>query len=119
MEYAEQWGFGMYTMMDPESTMSQDLGQDYVWPNEDIVDALSASEQNAWFEVNNRCSNEAWMEDDPYRNPMVQQAIEDFYTDVENDPRVVDAKRGLAGVHGGGRPSVRQRGGHVGDDLRR
>ena len=40
IEYAEQWGFGVYAAMDPESSMSQDLGQDYVWPNEDIVNAL-------------------------------------------------------------------------------
>ena len=105
VEYAEQWGFGMYTMMDPESTMSQDLGQDYVWPNEDIVNSLSAAEQAAWYEVNNRCSNEAWTEDDPYSNPMVQQAIEDFYTDVENDPRVVGAKEAwLACMEEAGHP---------------
>jgi hypothetical protein len=93
LEYAEQWGFGMWTMMDPESPMN--AGADYEWPNEDIVNALSTSEQNAWYEVNNRCFTEAFAEgDEVYRNPMVQQALDDFYTDVENDPRVQAALDG-------------------------
>ncbi|MGH9136115.1 MAG: hypothetical protein ACRD0G_03590 [Acidimicrobiales bacterium] len=89
VEYAEQWGFGVYTMMDPDSSPFAD--QEWVWPNEDIVNELSPSEQNAWFEVNNRCSNEAYTQDDPWRNPMVQQALEDFYTQVETDPRMREA----------------------------
>ncbi len=88
IEYAEQWGFGNYTMMDPDNQPFAEIDQEYVWPNQEIVDGLSASEQNAWFELNNRCSQDAWMEDDPYRNPMVQQAMEDFETDIENDPRM-------------------------------
>jgi hypothetical protein len=91
VEYAEQWGFGVYTMMDPENSPYTDLGQDYEWPNQEIVDALSTSEQNAWFEVNNRCTTDAYMEDDLWRNPMVQQSIADFYADVDNDPRTRDA----------------------------
>jgi hypothetical protein len=88
LEYAEQWGFGTYTTMDPETSPYNDIDQEYVWPNEEIVNSLSAAEQNAWFEVNNRCSNEAYTEEDPYRNPMVQQALEDFFTEVESDPRM-------------------------------
>lgn len=95
LEYAEQWGFGMYTTMDPEtSPYNVDMGEDFVWPNQEIVDALSAAEQNAWYEVNNRCFNESWAQDDPYRNPMVQQALEDFYSDVDNDPRMREAADG-------------------------
>jgi hypothetical protein len=93
LEYAEQWGFGMWTMMDPESPMN--AGADDEWPNEDVVNALSQSEQDAWYELNNRCWNDAYTDDDDvYRNPMVQQALEDFYTDVENDPRVQAALDG-------------------------
>ena len=32
------------------------------------------------------------MDDDPFRNPEVQQAMEDFYTDIDNDPRLRDAQ---------------------------
>jgi hypothetical protein len=94
LEYAEQWGFGMWTSMDPDSPMNA-MGDDYAWPNEDIVMALSESEQNAWYEVNSQCYNDASLEsDDVYRNPMVQQALDDFWSDVENDPQVQDALAG-------------------------
>jgi hypothetical protein len=91
LEYAEQWGFGVYTMMDPESSPYSVVSEDFVWPNQEVVDGLTAAEQNAWFEVNNRCSTDAYTDEDPFRNPMVQQAIEDFYTEVESDPRVRSA----------------------------
>ena len=70
----------------PSRARSGEVDEYYEWPNQDIVDALSPSEADAWFEVSNRCSNDAYLEGDPYRNPMVQQAIEDFFTDVEQDP---------------------------------
>jgi hypothetical protein len=92
LEWAQQWGFGFWTGMDPENNPY--MGQEFEWSNDEIVNALSASEQNAWFEVNNRCSEEIYsnVENDPYRNPMVQQAMEDFETQVENDPRMREAQ---------------------------
>lgn len=88
VEYAEQWGYGVYTTMDPETSPYANMDEEFVWPNQEIVDALSSAEQNAWFEVNNRCSQDAYVTDDPYRNPMVQQALEDFENQVEADPRM-------------------------------
>jgi hypothetical protein len=65
-----------------------------VWPNEEIVTALGVSEQNAWYETHSRCNEEAYAnEDEMWRNPMVQQSLEDFFTDIENDRRVQDALR--------------------------
>jgi len=94
LEYAEQYGFGMWTTMDPELDPYASTGNDYEWPNQDIVDALSESEQNAWYEVNSRCSMDAYnnADNDPWRNPEVQQAMDDFNSDVENDSRMREAK---------------------------
>lgn len=94
LEYAEQWGFGVWTTMDPDNNP---FGSDteWVWPNEEIVNALSASEQNAWYEANSRCVDEAVVgEDETWRNPMVQESLADFTADVENDPRVQAAVQG-------------------------
>jgi hypothetical protein len=91
LEWAQQWGFGMWTTMDPENNPYSEGSDEFVWANEEIVSNLSEAEQNAWFEVNNRCSQEAWTEDDPWSNPMVQQAMEDFNTRVDNDPRIREA----------------------------
>lgn len=91
LEYAEQWGFGAYTMMDPENNPWNDVDQEYVWPNEEIIDGLSSGERDAWFEVNYQCQNDSYMQNDPYRNPMVRQALDDFYTEVESHPRMQEA----------------------------
>jgi hypothetical protein len=89
LEYAQQFGFGMWTTMDPENQQTGPMNE---WPNQSIVDELPPEEQNAWFEVNNRCSQDAYSAtNDPWSNPMVQQIMEDFGQDVENDPRVRDA----------------------------
>lgn len=91
LEWAQQYGFGVWTQMDPNSNPYGD--QIYEWPNEEIVNSLSESEQNAWFTANNRCSEDSYGDDDDvYRNPMVQQALEEFYENVNNDPRVRDAE---------------------------
>ena len=116
VEYAEQWGFGMYTMMDPESDVPGPRAGLRLAERGDRQRLLSASEQNAWYEVNNDARTTPEKEDDPYRNPMVQQAIEDFYTDVENDPRVRDAKRPGACMEEAGHPFA-ERGGHVADNV--
>lgn len=92
VEWAQQYGFSVWTQMDPDSNPSQSMEMTE-WANEDIVSALSESESNAWFEANNRCNNDTYAEDDIYRNPMVQQAIEDFFQTVANDPRVRDAEQ--------------------------
>lgn len=92
-EFAEQYGFGIWTTMDPELSGAVEMTQE--WANQDIVDALTPEEQNAWFEVNNRCSMEVYDgQDDIFRNPDVQQIMEDFQTDVENDPRMREAQDG-------------------------
>jgi hypothetical protein len=90
MEWAQQYGFGMWTQMDPDNSP---YGNQMVeWPNDDIVSELSPSEQNAWYSVNERCNQEAYTgNDDPWMNPMVQEIMEDFNTRVENDGRVRDA----------------------------
>lgn len=96
LEWAQQYGFGVWTQMDPDNSpyASMDATE---WANQEIVEALSESERNAWFEANNRCNEEAFAEDDIYRNPMVQQALEDFYEKVNNDPRVRDAEEAWRG----------------------
>ena len=89
LEYAQQFGFGMWTTMDPDNQQTGPMNE---WPNQSVVDALTPEEQNAWFEVNNRCSQDAYSgSNDPWSNPMVQQIMEDFNQDVENDSRVRDA----------------------------
>ena len=93
-EFAEQYGFGTWTTMDPE-TNGMDMSVEYEWPNEDIVSALTPEEQNAWYQVQGQCSNDIYMsQDNLWRNPDVQQIMEDFYSDVENDPRVREAQAG-------------------------
>jgi hypothetical protein len=94
LEFAEQYGFGIWTTMDPESS-GMDMAMEYTSPNDAIVNALTPEEQNAWYEVQMRCQNESYAgQDDMYRNPDVQQIMEDFYSDVENDPRTRDAQAG-------------------------
>jgi hypothetical protein len=89
LEYAQQYGFGMWTTMDPDNQQSGPMNE---WPNQSIVDELPTEEQNAWFEVNNRCSQGAYSgSGDPWSNPMVQQIMEDFRQDVDNDARYRDA----------------------------
>ncbi len=96
LEWAQQYGFGVWTQMDPDNNPYQSM-ETTEWANQEIVEALSESESNAWFEANNRCSTDAYAEDDIYRNPMVQQAIEEFYEEVNNDPRVRDAEEAWRG----------------------
>jgi hypothetical protein len=89
LEYAQQFGFGMWTTMNPENQQTGSMSE---WPNQSIVDALTPEEQNAWFEVNQRCSEDAYSgSNDPWSNPMVQQIMEDFTQDIENDGRYRDA----------------------------
>lgn len=96
LEWAQQYGFGVWTQMDPDNNPYASMNE-MEWANQEIVEALSESESNAWFEANNRCNEEAYAEDDIYRNPMVQQALEDFYEQVNNDPRVRDAEEAWRG----------------------
>lgn len=92
VEYAQQYGFGVWTQMDPDRNPYQSMN-DQVWANQEVLDALNPSEQNAWYEANSRCSQEAYSSgDDIWRNPMVQQALEDFEETVINDPRMRDAE---------------------------
>lgn len=98
LEWARQWGFGMWTTMDPETQSaaypeSQAMDETWVDPNPFLQD-MSADEQNAWYEQSNRCFEDAYNapEDDPWSNPMVQQAMEDFQTWVESDARVREAE---------------------------
>ena len=94
LEWAQQWGFEVYTTMDPETSPWNDVGPvTEEWPNQGIVDAMSTAEQNAWFETQTRCMRDSSMsmQSDPFRNPMVQQAMEDFQTMVDDDPRSREA----------------------------
>lgn len=92
LDWAQQFGFGVWTTMSPESS-EEAYGQGPMtdWPG-DVVNNLSDDEQSAWWGVFDRCQQEGWSnQDDPYSNPMVQQIMEDFAVDVENDPRYRDA----------------------------
>lgn len=92
LEWAQQYGFGVWTQMSPDMNPYASM-QEYEWANEDIVTALSESEQNAWHEASNRCQEETYNDDSSvWRNPMVQQALTDFEETVTNDPRVRDAE---------------------------
>jgi len=98
-EWARQWGFGMWTTMDPDASNEAypefNSLDEWVDPNPFVQD-MSESERNAWYEQSNRCYEQTYQDDnqtDPYRNPMVQQALEDFQTWIENDPRMRDAQK--------------------------
>lgn len=52
VEYAEQWGYGVFTWEDQweeEPIYEDDFVDDWVDPNQDILDAMSDSEQEAWW----------------------------------------------------------------------
>lgn len=91
LEYAEEWGLGVFTMMDPDNSPYADMTQDVAWPNEEVVGELSADDQNEWYETNSACTNASSMNVDPYANPMVEQALEDFSADVDAHPRMTEA----------------------------
>lgn len=94
LEWARQWGFGRWTTMNPDdnpwSGRDADVSAD---PNEFVAD-LPEGEQNAWYETLARCSTDVWDSSavSTWSNPMVLQAMEDFETWVENDPRMRDAR---------------------------
>src|SRR5687768_13719845 len=90
LEWAQQYGYGNWTSLDPDNN-PYGSGQMTDWPG-DAVNNLTPEEQNAWWGVYDQCQQDSYSEqDDPWSNPMVQQIMEDFYQDVENDQRVRDA----------------------------
>lgn len=93
LEYAEQWGFGVYTMMDPETNPYNDVDQTYVWPNQEIVDGMSEAEQTSWFTMFDRCQNESY-DNQIWNNSDLQRVMQDFNTLITTDPRVVAAEKG-------------------------
>ncbi|CAN5562763.1 hypothetical protein BH24ACT5_BH24ACT5_07110 [soil metagenome] len=91
LEYAEQWGFGVYTMLDPEIN-PYDQDDAYAGSsNDEITDALSSAQQTSWFTMFDRCQNDSF--DEPIgMNADFQQVVADFGSMIENDPRSVEAE---------------------------
>ncbi|CAN5562708.1 hypothetical protein BH24ACT5_BH24ACT5_07100 [soil metagenome] len=92
LEYAEQWGFGVYTTMDPETNPFNDVDQNYEWPNQEIIDGMTEAEQTSWFTMFDRCQNETY-DDQIWNNSDFQRVMEDFNTLITTDPRVVAAEK--------------------------
>jgi len=89
LEYAEQYGFGTWTMMDPENNPYNE--QEFDDPNAEFTEGMSEEELNAYYGVMSTCQNDTYQSGDIYRNPMVQQMQEDLTNQVTNDPRIREA----------------------------
>jgi len=86
VEYAEQYGFGTWTMMDPENNPYNE--QVFDDPNAEFTEGMSEEELNAYYGVMSTCQNDVYQAGDIFRNPMVQQMQEDLTNQVTNDPRM-------------------------------
>jgi hypothetical protein len=91
LEYAEQWGFGMLTVLDPDADQPPS-GGDRVDPNIDILDALDPAAQDAWYAVQERCAEQEIDEGSLLHSGVFTQLMDDFQTLVETDQRMRDAQ---------------------------
>lgn len=100
VEWAEQWGFGMFTSMDPEDNPWS--GEEFEWhdPNGEYLESLSEAQQTAFWAQQNRCyENVEWDDGSSaiWSNSDFQRVMQDFWADIENDPKTVAAERAWAG----------------------
>jgi hypothetical protein len=118
--FGEKYGYGImrnYELYESGEAPPPDQG--YVDPNQEYVNSLSPEEQTAYYEAlygsgmmaeatpvgetvppptpeqmgcNGRASADVYG-DNPADDPEVQEALGEYYTNLENDPRLDDANR--------------------------
>jgi len=99
VEWAQQWGFGMFTSMDPENNPWMSEANEWTDPNGDYLNSLSEAQQNAFWAQQSRCyENTSWDDGSGnlWSNSDFSRVMEDFWTDVQNDPKILAVERGWA-----------------------
>lgn len=87
LEWAQLYGFGVWTAMDPDRNPNTATDNDPS-ANQELVETMNQSEANAWSTAQKRCSQDVADRASPALNPMVEQAPVDFGERVKSDPRV-------------------------------